>query len=76
VKGTTRFVFFWGYMLFFLMAMIRVIGTFTPIDLERIKSLDDFVLFFAGIVSATKTGDKIVELGEKKHGKPKKDDIH
>ena len=66
IRGTTRFVFFWGYIVFFIMAMIRVVGTFTPVDIERIKSLDNFILMFAGIVSATKTGDKIVELGDKK----------
>lgn len=74
MRGTTRLIFFWGYMIFFFMSLVRLGSTFVDVDLERVRSLDNFILAFAGIVSATKVGDKVVEMQENKFIDKKNED--
>lgn len=63
--GTTRLVFLGGFCIISLLILIYAIGIlFNNIELERLKSLEGFILWFAPLVFGLKLGDALIEYKE------------
>lgn len=63
--GTTRLAFLGGCCLITLLILIYAIGIlFNSIELERLKSLEGFILWFAPLVFGLKLGDALIEYKE------------